>query len=133
MAKLMGLSPLRGSHPAVPIAYGAASSLRLWLYGSIIVITESHRCDPAEDRLRNAGQNRSPCFIPPFAGHGAPVRRLVSAIKYPVSVYTALIGRFLCQGAICTEEDRRERKINCLPRYTGLPVKSDEISNQFCL
>src|SRR3712207_818596 len=35
-----GISPLRGSHPAVPIAFGAASSLRLWLYGSIIIHDE---------------------------------------------------------------------------------------------
>ena len=35
--KLMGIVPLRGSHPAVPFASGATSSHRLRLYGSIII------------------------------------------------------------------------------------------------
>lgn len=36
--KLMGISPLHGSHPAVPFASGATSSHGLRLYGSIIML-----------------------------------------------------------------------------------------------
>ncbi len=35
--KLMGISPLHGSHPAAPFASGATSSHGLRLYGSIII------------------------------------------------------------------------------------------------
>lgn len=38
--KLMGISPLHGSHPAVPFASGATSSHGLRLYGSIIITIE---------------------------------------------------------------------------------------------
>ncbi|WP_216429289.1 hypothetical protein [Anaerotignum sp. MSJ-24] len=38
--KLMGISPLHGSHPAVPFVSGATSSHRLRLYGSIIITIE---------------------------------------------------------------------------------------------
>ncbi|WP_204162688.1 hypothetical protein [Sporofaciens musculi] len=56
--KLMGISPLHGSHPAVPFAIGATSSHGLRLYGSIIITIEGHGGSSAANCLWNAGRNR---------------------------------------------------------------------------
>ena len=73
--KLMGISPLHGSHPAVPFASGATSSHELRLYGSIIITIERSWRQLCQ-KLHTERWRESLVFHPSFRGHGVSARRL---------------------------------------------------------
>jgi hypothetical protein len=85
--KLMGISPLNGSHPAVPFASGATSSHGLRLYGSIIITIESSWRQLCGKLLMERWQESLSGIIPPLVGHGVPAQRL--------SFYRNVFGCFM--------------------------------------
>jgi hypothetical protein len=85
--KLMGISLLHGSHPAVPFAIGATSSHGLRLYGSIIITIEGHGGSFCGKLLMERWQESLSGFIPPLVGYGVPAQRL--------SFYRNVFGCFM--------------------------------------
>ena len=89
--KLMGISPLHGSHPAVPFACGATSSHGLRLYGSIIITIERSWRQLCGKLFMERWQESLSGFIPPFMGHGVPAQRL----SFYRNVFGCVILRWL--------------------------------------
>ena len=85
--KLMGISPLHGSHPAVPFASGATSSHGLRLYGSIIITIERSWRQLCGKLLMERWQESLSGIIPPLVGYGVPAQRL--------SFYRNVFGCFM--------------------------------------
>ena len=85
--KLMGISPLHGSHPAVPFASGATSSHGLRLYGSIIITIERSWRQLCGKLLMERWQESLSGFIPPLVDYGVPAQRL--------SFYRNVFGCFM--------------------------------------
>ena len=90
----MGISPLHGSHPAVPFASGATSSHGLRLYGSIIITIERSWRQLCGKLLMERWQESLSGFIPPLVGYGVPANGSLSIETYSL-LYAALIRRFL--------------------------------------
>jgi len=85
--KLMGISPLHGSHPAVPFTSGATSSHGLRLYGSIIITIERSWRQLCGKLLMERWQESLSGIIPPLVGYGVPAQRL--------SFYRNVFGCFM--------------------------------------
>ena len=75
--KLMGISPLHGSHPAVSFVSGATSSHELRLYGSIIITIERSWRQFCGKLLMERWQELLSGIIPPLMGYGVPAQRLL--------------------------------------------------------
>ena len=93
--KLMGISPLHGSHPAVPFASGATSSHGLRHYHNRKVMAAALR-QAAYGTLAGIAIR----FHPSFGGlrRASPTALFLS--KRIRLLYAALIRRFLFQGTI---------------------------------
>ena len=98
--KLMGISPLHGSHPAVPFACGATSSHGVRLYGSIIITIERSWRQLLRQAASGTLAGIAIRFHPSFGGlrRASPTALFLS--KRIRLLYAALIRRFLFQGTI---------------------------------
>jgi len=96
----MGISPLHGSHPAVPFASGATSSHGLRLYGSIIITIERSWRQLLRQAAYGTLAGIAIRFHPSFCGlrRASPTALFLS--KRIRLLYAALIRRFLFQGTI---------------------------------
>lgn len=98
--KLMGISPLHGSHPAVPFASGATSSHGLRLYGSIIITIERSWRQLLRQAAYETLAGIAIRFHPSFGGSRRASPTALFLSKRIRLLYAALIRRFLFQGTI---------------------------------